>query len=92
MRTILVLALAAMAYLVAGNALAHQQVDAPNGDTYYVPLVAGLDEGNPHVGGGDLSDLTVWQESNGCPGLQESPHMIAESGCAPGTNPDTQLL
>lgn len=61
---------------LAGTALAHVQLDTPNGKTFYAPDQG--DATNFALGGNH--DMTFYQETNGCPGLQTEPSDCDGSG------------
>jgi hypothetical protein len=89
MKSVLALAVA-LAFLAVGNAVAHQTVSlsvVPGQADLYVPLP----EIVPGVGDhGDNDDITIWQESNGHAGLQETSTYDALGNFLYG--PDTQLI
>jgi hypothetical protein len=95
-KLVLVLAVAAIGTFAVGTALAHNTLaigsiqGSPHnqGDIYYPTPIVG-----PFLGGhDDIHDITIWEESNDCYGLQENAADIAADHCKAGTTPDTQIV
>jgi hypothetical protein len=90
MKRLSIMVAPAIAVLFLGTAVAHLAIPVGD-DTYYVPtVIGGLDEGNPHVSSGDFDDVTIWHESNGHAGLQETATYDVDGNLLYG--PDSQIL